>query len=114
MKVKDKTFDWYQKESRKTADYPKIGRSFIYPALGLSGETGELLEKIKKLFRDRGGKIDKEFKKLVKLELGDILWYLTQIATDFNIRLSDVAFSNIKKLSSRKKRGKIRGDGDLR
>jgi len=53
-------FNEYQKLSRRTAIYPVIGQSFIYPALGLAGESGEVVEKIKKLFRDNNGQIDDE------------------------------------------------------
>lgn len=44
-------FNEYQKKARKTAIYPNIGKNYIYPALGLGGESGEVLEKIKKLIR---------------------------------------------------------------
>jgi len=40
-------FDKYQKECKKTAVYPKIGRSFVYPVFGLLGEAVEVSEKIK-------------------------------------------------------------------
>jgi NTP pyrophosphatase (non-canonical NTP hydrolase) len=54
------TFAEYQKESRKTAVYPDQGNNFIYPALGLAGETGEVLEKIKKIIRDKGKRLMKK------------------------------------------------------
>lgn len=88
-------FGKYQKLSRKTAFYPKIGKAFVYPSLGLAGDAGEVAEKIKK-------------------ELGDVLWYLTQIATEFNLPLEEIAKDNLKKLISRKKRGKLKGEGDNR
>jgi len=50
-------FNAYQKKSRKTAIYPNKDKNFIYPVLGLTGETGEVAEKIKKIIRDKGGKI---------------------------------------------------------
>jgi NTP pyrophosphatase (non-canonical NTP hydrolase) len=107
-------FNKYQKESRKTAIYPKIGKSYVYPTLGLANEAGEFAGKIKKIFRDDGGKVTKEKKQDLIHELGDILWYLSQIATEFNFKLSDVAEENLKKLSSRKERGVLHGSGDNR
>jgi len=60
MKLKD--FDSYQKACRKTAVYPKIGKNFVYPVFGLVGETGEVAEKIKKIFRDDKGRLTKDRK----------------------------------------------------
>jgi len=107
-------FDKYQKECGKTAVYPKIGEKFIYPLLGLQGEIGEVSEKIKKLFRDDGGKLTKERKEEIVKELGDVLWYMAQLSKELGIKFSDVAKGNLKKLASRKIRGKIHGDGDNR
>lgn len=104
----------YQKEAHETAKYVDIGERYVYPTLGLAGEAGELANKVKKIFRDKGGKIDEETKEALKLELGDILWYVAEIATVLNIPLEDVANANLKKLSSRKERGMIRGSGDNR
>lgn len=105
----------YQKKASNTAKYPKIGDSgFLYPVLGLSGETGEVLEKVKKLFRDKNGNIDDDFLDDIKKELGDVLWYISQISKEFNFDLEDVAKTNLEKLQSRKIRNKIQGDGDDR
>jgi NTP pyrophosphatase (non-canonical NTP hydrolase) len=84
--------------------------SILYPALGLAGETGEICEKIKKGLR--GDKeLDKE--ELLK-ELGDPLWYITSLADDLGFSLQDVVDANVKKLSSRKERGVLKGSGDNR
>ena len=107
-------FKEYQKLSRKTAIYPKKGKNFIYPVLGLAGESGEVAEKIKKVLRDKGGKIDKTTKDEITKELGDVLWYVSQISTELGILLDEVASNNIDKLFSRKKRNKISGSGDNR
>lgn len=109
------TFEEYQKESRKTAKYPAImGKNFIYPTLGLAGEAGEVAEKVKKILRDKGGVVSEETKKEITKELGDVLWYLSQIATELDVSLEDVAGENLKKLFSRMERGLISGDGDNR
>jgi NTP pyrophosphatase (non-canonical NTP hydrolase) len=107
-------FNHYQTKSRKTAGYPAIGHPVIYPALGLVNEAGEVAGKIKKIFRDKGGAINDETREALKAELGDVLWYLAQIATELDLSLDDIAESNIAKLYDRLERGKIRGDGDNR
>jgi NTP pyrophosphatase (non-canonical NTP hydrolase) len=107
-------FDKYQKEAKKLAKYPRIGRNFIYPTLGLAGEAGEVAEKVKKIFRDDKNRITKKRREEIKKELGDLMWYLAQTATEFGMSLKDIAEDNIKKLNSRKKRGVISGDGDNR
>ncbi len=104
----------YQKLALRTAMPVKVEGDFVYPLLGLSGEVGELVNKIKKIFRDDAGKITPERKQDVLLELGDVLWYLTQIATEFDLTLEEVAQTNIDKLASRQARGKIVGSGDIR
>jgi NTP pyrophosphatase (non-canonical NTP hydrolase) len=107
-------FETYQKTSRKTAIYPDKDSNFTYPALGLAGETGEVIEKIKKLVRDKSSVIDDEFSEEVKKEMGDVLWYLAQLATELKISLNEVAEENIEKLMSRMERGKLHGKGDNR
>ncbi len=108
------TFDDYQRESRKTAIYPDLGKNFIYPTLGLTGEAGEVAEKVKKIIRDRGGVMDDETRLLLAQELGDVLWYVAQLATELGLSLDDVATENVKKLLSRLDRGVISGSGDTR
>lgn len=107
-------FEEYQKKSRVTAKYPDAGNNFIYPTLGLAGESGEVAEKIKKVLRDKGGIIDDETKEMIKKELGDVLWYVSQIATELGLTLDDIAEHNIEKLYSRMERGKLGGNGDDR
>ena len=104
----------YQRESRKTALYPDVGSNAIYPTLGLVGEAGEVADKVKKILRDKKGLFDEKSKDEIKLELGDVLWYISQLASELGYELDDVANSNLKKLKSRKLRGKIQGSGDDR
>jgi NTP pyrophosphatase (non-canonical NTP hydrolase) len=108
------TFDDYQRLSRVTAKYPPIGHAVIYPALGLTNEAGEVAGKIKKVFRDKEGVIGDADREALKAELGDVLWYLAQIATELGLSLDDIAQHNLNKLMSRLERGKIGGDGDAR
>ncbi|MEK7097775.1 MAG: nucleoside triphosphate pyrophosphohydrolase family protein [Patescibacteria group bacterium] len=108
------TFEEYQKLSRKTAIYPDAGHNFIYPTLGLAGESGEVAEKIKKVLRDHGGVIDDVKKQEIAKELGDVLWYVAQIASELGLSLDEIADLNIEKLYSRLERDKISGSGDSR
>lgn len=108
------TFEEYQQKSRKTAVYPNAGNNFIYPTLGLAGEAGEVAEKIKKVLRDNNGVIDDARRDDIKKELGDVLWYVSQIASELGLSLDEIADLNIEKLYSRLERGKISGSGDSR
>lgn len=107
-------FSEYQKLSRETAIYPNVGANFVYPTLGLTGESGEVAEKIKKILRDKENKIDEENRGELKKELGDVLWYLSQLCTELGLDLEEVADFNLKKLTSRKERNVLHGAGDNR
>lgn len=108
------TFEEYQKAISTTAIYPNVGNNYIYPLLGLCGETGEIAEKFKKLIRDNNGEITDEFKASIKKEMGDVLWYQNALAKELGFSLNDVAQTNIDKLLSRKKKGTLQGSGDDR
>lgn len=108
------TFEEYQRESQKTARYPSIGALYVYPTLGLVGEAGEVAEKVKKIFRDHGSVLDDDRRKELTKELGDVLWYMAQLATTLDISLEDIASQNLKKLQSRLDRDVLHGDGDNR
>ena len=107
-------FKEYQEKSRKTAIYPNAGENFIYPTLGLAGEAGEVAEKIKKVLRDNDGKVTEEKRAEIEKELGDVLWYVSQIASELGLSLDQIAEKNIEKLYSRMERGKLSGSGDNR
>jgi len=107
-------FEEYQKKSRETAIYQNLGNNFIYPTLGLAGETGEVVEKVKRVLRGKNGVVDEQSRVEISKELGDVLWYMAQLATELNLSLDNIASSNIEKLSSRKERGILHGDGDNR
>lgn len=108
------TFEEYQKLSRKTAIYPDKDNNFIYPTLGLTGEAGEVAEKIKRVLTENNGVVDDLKRQEIKKELGDVLWYLSQIATELDLSLDDIATFNVEKISSRQERNKLSGDGDNR
>ena len=107
-------FETYQRESRRTWNRVQTNHAIIYPTLGLTNEAGEFAGKVKKIFRDKEGVISEEDRQALKHELGDVLWYLTQICTELDLTLAEVAETNLEKLLSRLERGKIQGDGDNR
>ena len=104
----------YQSEACTTAIYPEIGHRCIYPVLGLANETGEVVGKIKKVFRDNGGNFTPQDITDIKFELGDTLWYLSQVCSTIGISLDDVAFCNIQKLKRRQHLNTLQGSGDKR
>ena len=108
------TLSEYQQESKKTAIYPNIGSNFVYPTLGLTGEAGEIANKVKKILRDKNDQIDEDDRREIGKELGDVLWYLAQIATELNLSLDDIAQDNLTKLLSRQTRNVLGGNGDNR
>jgi NTP pyrophosphatase (non-canonical NTP hydrolase) len=103
----------YQRLSRRTAEYPREAW-LAYPALGLAGEAGEVAEHAKKAIRDDGGSLSDERKTAMSKELGDVLWYVAQIATELGLDLNAIAEENLEKLLSRQQRGVLSGSGDER
>ncbi|MHB1569868.1 MAG: nucleoside triphosphate pyrophosphohydrolase family protein [Solirubrobacteraceae bacterium] len=104
----------YQTRSRATAVYPDAGDNLLYPTLGLCGEAGEVAEKIKKMVRDDGGVLSDARREALAKELGDVLWYVAQVATEAGLDLDAVAQANLVKLLSRHERGALHGSGDDR
>ena len=112
----------YQKAALETAVYPKEFKT-VYPALGMNGEAGEVADKVKKvirdsneLVRDSSGAImlPQEKREELAKEVGDVLWYVATMAYDIGYSLEEIAEMNIRKLASRKERGKLNGEGDNR
>lgn len=103
----------YQQLSRRTAQYPREAW-LTYPALGLAGEAGEVAEHAKKAIRDDGGLVGDGRREAMAKELGDVLWYVAQIATELDLDLDEIAQGNLEKLLSRQQRGVLSGSGDDR
>ena len=102
--------DWetYREWTRTTAEYPK-DKEEEYLLIGLANEVGEVLGKYKKQLRGDGDKY-----KEIRDELGDVCWYLARIFDMYDMRLIEVLHENFLKLTDRKNRGVIKGDGDNR
>ena len=89
-------------------------RGFVEKTLGLTGEAGEVAEKVKKIVRDQNMNLTEDDKEAIKMELGDVLWYLSAIAFYLSLDLGEIAEQNLKKLEDRKSRNLISGSGDNR
>jgi NTP pyrophosphatase (non-canonical NTP hydrolase) len=95
----------YQRLANQTDQQPEEGnlesdpRSILVPLLGMAGEVGELLGEHKKWLRD--GDSYKLFPERVKEELGDLLWYLSNVATKHGLTLEEVADFNLSKTGRR-------------
>jgi NTP pyrophosphatase (non-canonical NTP hydrolase) len=105
------SFTEYQKKAASTAVYP-IKDRITYPALGLCGEVGEVMNAYKRTIRDDITLDD--IRDDLKSELGDCLWYLAVLARDLELRLDEIAEQNLQKLAERKQRGTLQGSGDTR
>jgi NTP pyrophosphatase (non-canonical NTP hydrolase) len=108
------TFDEYQELSKTTAQYTSFIPPWIYLALGLAGESGEVVDKLKKVARNSDGVFSEEAKIEIQKELGDVLWYVSQLCEQLGLSLGDVAIANRAKLDDRKARGVIKSRGDNR
>jgi NTP pyrophosphatase (non-canonical NTP hydrolase) len=106
-------FSEYQHFSRRTAEYPREAW-LNYPALGLAGEAGEVAEHAKMVIRDDAGTVTRERRGAMAKELGDVLWYVAQLATELGLELDQIARDNLEKLFSRQRRGVLSGSGDER
>jgi NTP pyrophosphatase (non-canonical NTP hydrolase) len=107
------TLNEYQILAKKTAQYPEEYQ-IIYPTLGLTGEAGEVADKVKKVIRDKGSVFSNTCNEEIAKEIGDVLWYLAMLSYDLGYSLEEIAKMNIEKLYSRKERDQIKGNGDNR
>jgi NTP pyrophosphatase (non-canonical NTP hydrolase) len=104
----------YQARACETAIFPKH-RATEYLTLGLTGEAGEIANKVKKFIRD-GATKDEYLAKRIEIgyEIGDVLWYCAVLAEELEMNLGHIMEKNLEKLADRHKRGKISGSGDNR
>lgn len=116
MKAEINAFKAYQRAARETAIYSYNANHLkvLYPALGLGGEADEVLNKVKKIYRDEAGVVSEARRADLKDELGDVLWYIASLAWDLDIPLEEIAEGNLKKLRDRAEKRKLQGAGDNR
>jgi NTP pyrophosphatase (non-canonical NTP hydrolase) len=107
-------FNGFQEEARRTAIYPDRGSNLSYPVLGLCGETGEVANEVKRVYRDDDGKLSPARRKAISSELGDALWYLALVADEAGLSLAEVANGNLEKLRTRQAGGTLHGEGEER
>lgn len=109
----------YQKKAHTFADYVKpmtndADCGYCYPVIGLTEEAGEVAGKFGKAIRDCNGIINDERKTEIVKELGDVTWFVAELCTVLDVTLEEVMQKNIDKLTSRKERNVIHGNGDNR
>lgn len=94
-------FDEYQEKAQLTDQFAgkKPDGALMIPLLGIAGETGTLLSEFKKKIRDRESY--EGFKERAEEELGDILWYLANVASHLGLSLSAIAAKNLHKTQER-------------
>ena len=108
-------FDDYQKQALTTAKFTDDElKDIMHWVLGVTGEAGEIAEKVKKIIRDKEGVFSEDDKVELAKEIGDVLWYLATLAHQLGASFDDIAAGNLAKLKSRKERGVIGGSGDNR
>lgn len=111
------TLNDYQKAAMTTRTEQTYGTgAIVYPTLGLTGEAGEVADKVKKVLRGDNGtrEFDEEAREAIAYELGDVLWYAAALAKDLGYDLEDIARMNLRKLQDRQSRQVIHGNGDNR
>lgn len=109
------TLDEYQKQALVTAVFTDDKfKDLAHWVLGITGEAGEIAEKIKKIIRDKNGELSFDDKEELIKEIGDVMWYLAVLTKHLGYDFDEVGDRNIAKLRSRHARGKIGGSGDNR
>jgi NTP pyrophosphatase (non-canonical NTP hydrolase) len=113
-RVSDISATLYQEKACETAIFPK-NKAMEYLTLGLTGEAGEIANKVKKFIRD-GAAQDEYLAKRIEIgyEIGDVLWYCAVLAKEMEMDLGHIMENNLQKLADRKKRGTLSGSGDNR
>jgi NTP pyrophosphatase (non-canonical NTP hydrolase) len=71
-------------------------------------------EHAKKAIRDDAATVSGERREAMAKELGDVLWYVAQLASELGLDLDAIAEENLEKLFSRQRRGVLSGNGDDR
>ena len=113
------TFDEYQQKAITTDTFggkmtALDNHGFLEKAFGLVEESGEVAGKLKRIFREKDGKLTDSDKAEIIKEFGDVLWYISSLAYYLDVPFEEVAKQNLDKVLSRKSRGMTLGSGDNR
>jgi NTP pyrophosphatase (non-canonical NTP hydrolase) len=109
------TLNEYQTEALMTALWSGDEmKDLAHWVLGVTGESGEIAEKVKKIIRDFDGKLSEDAKKELMKEIGDVMWYLAVLSENLGYTFEEVGKKNITKLRDRQARNKLHGSGDNR
>ena len=111
--------DDYQASAHEYAFYevPKVGKQelpFVYPSLGLAEEAGEVAGNLAKTVRDNKGHVDETTRTMLAKELGDVLWFVSELSYLLGFELSYIMRLNLWKLEHRFQKGTLSGSGDDR
>lgn len=104
------TFEEYQNRAHTTSTVAR--NSLQHATNGLFAESGEIAGVLQKF--ERGDFDEDEVERRIFKELGDVLWYASEVCTVFGFSLEQVAMANLEKLAARYARGVIKGSGDDR
>ena len=92
---------------------PKFA-NIVHLSLGLSGETGELCEKVKKAIRDKNCELSEKDYLLIKKEMCDILFYWVALCDEFEMDIDGILELSLEKIQDRINRNVLQGSGDER
>jgi NTP pyrophosphatase (non-canonical NTP hydrolase) len=94
-------FNEYQELTARTENHTDLNEALKEYAFGIAGESGEVIDDIKKIVYHGHNPENFLVKEHIAQELGDLLWYLARIAAKFNVNLEDIAIGNIAKIRVR-------------
>ena len=101
----------YQIEACKTAIFPKE-KATEYLTLGLTGEAGEIANKVKKFIRDGAPPDEYEAKRIqIGYEIGDVMWYCAVLAQEMEMDLGHIMENNLQKLADLSARDSLSDSG---
>ncbi|WP_306701199.1 nucleoside triphosphate pyrophosphohydrolase family protein [Borrelia sp. BU AG58] len=104
----------YQVRSRKTDRHESDREKLILTSFDLVEEAGGVVEKLKKLIRDKDYVLDDEYSLSIRQGLGNVLWHISRLGGYLGVTLEDVAITNLDKLKKRCENNTINGEGDDR
>jgi NTP pyrophosphatase (non-canonical NTP hydrolase) len=87
----------YQEQSMRTAPKEDLHDAVLIGGLGIAGEAGEIVERIKK-WAYHGHEISPE---VMREEIGDLLWYVAYLSSALGLELGDIMEKNVAKLEAR-------------